>query len=212
MASKPHQLVMRTGPNPGQAYQIFKSEIFIGRDVSNDIVIQDSEVSRKHARIIMQGGGYVLEDLGSTNGTFVNGQRLMGPHMLRPGEMVMFGENVSLVFETGYDPDATMMSAAPVPSTYAPPPRQQAYTPAPQPATTPPPKPYYEATPVTPEEPYYGPEPGKWWENRTLIIGGCGCLLVLLCVFVGGALVFDTLNLYCEPPFDILSPMIWVCP
>jgi predicted component of type VI protein secretion system len=111
MASTSYQLVMRSGPTPGKAYSLDKEEIFIGRDVNSDVVISDSEVSRKHARIILQAGGYTLEDLGSTNGTFVNGQRLMGPHLLRPGELIMLGENVSLTYEPGFDPDATMVSA-----------------------------------------------------------------------------------------------------
>ena len=78
-------LIMRTGPNPGKSFELTKNELYIGRDINNDIVINDSEISRKHARLILQAGGYVLEDLGSTNGSFVNGQRLMGPHVLRPG-------------------------------------------------------------------------------------------------------------------------------
>lgn len=62
--------------------------MFIGRDLTNDIVINDAEISRRHARLISQAGGYVLEDLGSTNGTFINGQRLASPYILRPGETV----------------------------------------------------------------------------------------------------------------------------
>jgi pSer/pThr/pTyr-binding forkhead associated (FHA) protein len=93
------QLVMRSGPNPGKTFELSEGEATIGRDITNAIVINDAEVSRRHARLSPQAGGYVLEDLGSTNGTFVNGQRLMGPHLLRPGELVLLGENVSLAYE-----------------------------------------------------------------------------------------------------------------
>jgi len=113
MAYQSVQLVMRAGPNPGKTIPIEKSEIFIGRDIANDVLINDAEVSRRHARISIQAGNYVIEDLGSTNGTFVNGQKLAGPRVLRVGDTVMFGENVSLTFEmTAYDPNATLISAA----------------------------------------------------------------------------------------------------
>ena len=127
MAPQSTMLIMRTGPTPGKSFELTKNELYIGRDINNDIVINDSEVSRKHARLILQAGGYVLEDLGSTNGSFVNGQRLMGPHVLRLGETVMFGENVSLVFESGFDADATMVAGSVQTATYIsePPPQPQ---------------------------------------------------------------------------------------
>ena len=84
--SSNYRLVMRSGPSIGQIYPLEKSEMVIGRDLGNDIVISDSEVSRRHSRIFKQGNNYVIEDLGSTNGTFVNGQRLTGSYVLRPGE------------------------------------------------------------------------------------------------------------------------------
>ncbi len=96
MAGQSYQLIMRSGPTPGQAYPLQKQVISIGRDPGSDVVINDAEVSRQHSRLSLQAGGYVLEDLGSTNGTFVNGQRLMGPRVLRPGETVSIGEHILL--------------------------------------------------------------------------------------------------------------------
>jgi hypothetical protein len=122
MASQTFQLVMRSGPNPGKIFELVQDELTIGRDIGNRIVINDPEVSRKHARLTMQSGGFVIEDLGSTNGTFVNSQRLIGPHMLQPGETVLLGEKISLEYEIlGFDPNATLVSsagpqAAPAPS------------------------------------------------------------------------------------------------
>ena len=94
-------------------------QLTIGRDSINEIVINDAEISRRHARLTFQGGKYVLEDLGSTNGTFVNGQRLAGPRVLKAGEVVSFGEQIVMVFEaTNFDAGATVVSprAAVVPS------------------------------------------------------------------------------------------------
>jgi predicted component of type VI protein secretion system len=111
------RLVMRSGPSVGKIYPLDKEEMFIGRDLSNDIVINDPEISRRHSRLFNQGNSFVLEDLGSTNGTFVNGQRLMGPNLLRPGDVITFGERMSLVYESSeYDQDATMVSPSARPS------------------------------------------------------------------------------------------------
>ena len=93
------RLVLHAGADPYKAFNLEKNEMFIGRDMSNDIVINDSEISRRHARLFLQGTNYVLEDLGSTNGTFVNGQRLVAPFVLHPGETIMLGERISLTYE-----------------------------------------------------------------------------------------------------------------
>jgi hypothetical protein len=208
MASQSFNLIMRSGPNPGKAYDLTKNEIFIGRDISNDVVISDAEVSRKHARVSLQAGGYVLEDLGSTNGTFVNGQRLMGPHALRPGETIMFGENVSLSFEAVADENATLQSTPPVPPAPPPPVRRPAPPPPPVMPLAQPPA-YSGQVPPGPAVPYYPeaePEGNK--RNRTWLWVGCGVLLVLLCIVVAAGFAFDSLNLYCTPPFNIL----FTCP
>lgn len=217
MASLSFHLIMRSGPTPGKSHELTKSEIYIGRDIHNDIIINDAEISRKHARLVMQAGGYVLEDLGSTNGTFVNGQRLMGPHVLRPNELIMLGENVSLVFETSYDADATVVA---VPSQPAPvqssPPRvtsQPSYVPAAAPEEAvpyiPEPQPVYTGqVPAGPAEPYYEAQPEEKKQNRTLQFAGCGCLVVILCLLVGSVFIFDWLNLYCTTPFNTITNLI----
>jgi hypothetical protein len=207
---------MRTGPNPGRIFELSQNELTVGRDVSNDIVINDAEVSRKHARLIAQTGGYVLEDTGSTNGTFVNGQRLMGPHLLRAGETILLGENVTLTYEeTSYDPDATLAASYSVPeiSPEAPPPMEvrEAYLPPrqqqapPRPVQAPPPV-YTGTVPPGPVETYEFVDERR--STRTWLYAGCGCLVVLLCLLLVGAYAFDTLNLYCTPPFNAL----FACP
>jgi FHA domain len=110
------QLTMRSGPNPGTVYALDSDQISIGRDSSNDISVNDAEVSRRHARLTFQGGKYVLEDMGSTNGTFVNGQRLTGPRVLKSGEVISLGEQIVFVYEAvNSDPGATMVSPRSVP-------------------------------------------------------------------------------------------------
>lgn len=129
------QLVMRSGPTPGAVHPLEGDQIMIGRDSSNGVAINDPEVSRRHARLTFQGGKYVIEDLGSTNGTFINGQRLSGPHVLKAGDVVALGEQIVLMYDAvNIDPGATVASprnvarsATPVPPLVAPPPLAQNY-------------------------------------------------------------------------------------
>ncbi len=93
------RLVMRRGPQPNQAYELNKDVITIGRDITNDIVINDPEVSRHHLRFTRTEDGYTLEDLGSTNGTFINGQRMSGFRPMNNGDMIGLGETVTLGYE-----------------------------------------------------------------------------------------------------------------
>ena len=93
------RLLVRSGPTAGQTMNLEKSELFIGREINNDIVINDSEVSRRHARLFFTDGNYFIEDLNSTNGTSVNGQRISGTYQLHPGELIMLGESITMVYE-----------------------------------------------------------------------------------------------------------------
>src|SRR5512136_2902901 len=99
MAGPSYRLVVRQGPIPGQIFELNKTEIYVGRDITNDFVINDAEVSRRHARLTLEGDRYKIEDLNSTNGTYIDGQRLIGPHLLAIGEVIMFGDNVGVIFE-----------------------------------------------------------------------------------------------------------------
>ncbi len=94
------RLVVRRGPQPNQTYELNKDIITLGRDITNDIVINDPEVSRHHMRMTRGPGGFTIEDLGSTNGTFVNGQRVTGARPLRAGDMIGLGETVTLGYES----------------------------------------------------------------------------------------------------------------
>lgn len=166
-----YRLVVKAGPNVGKSFPLEKPEIFIGRDLNNDVVINDPEVSRRHARLVMQGGTFVFEDLGSTNGSFIKGQRLSGPYMLTPGEMITFGERINVLFDSVTAaaaaqtiPDAQvepLVQPAPViPPAPARPPvpaEPPAYRPAPPPAPVYPPQPPAYQQPA-PQQPVYPPQ------------------------------------------------------
>src|SRR4028119_200102 len=81
----------------------------IGRDSTNDIVIEHRLASRRHARFEKDDVGFYIRDLESTNGTFVNGQRIQGAHLLRNNDEVWVGDTV-IVFR---DPEATMKGTPP---------------------------------------------------------------------------------------------------
>lgn len=141
-----YQLTMRSGPVPGTVYSLEGEQLTIGRDSSNEVAVNDAEVSRRHARLTFQGGKYVLEDLGSTNGTFVNGQRLTGPRVLKTGEVISLGEQIVFVYEAvDSDPGATMVSPRKAAAV-----RQAA---APVAAPPPAPQPYAGQVPASPPEP-----------------------------------------------------------
>ena len=66
----------------------------IGRGAECELRIEDTYASQQHARIFGKNGGWFVEDLGSTNGTFVNEQRLGAPALLQPGDRVRVGTTV----------------------------------------------------------------------------------------------------------------------
>src|SRR5260370_35297171 len=79
------------GSSPPREYSLDKPTIVIGSHPSNDVVLDDTTVSRRHASITRKSGSCELADLGSTNGTFVNSRRLSTPIALKPGDEIKFG-------------------------------------------------------------------------------------------------------------------------
>ena len=114
-----YRLVVRRGPQPNQIYELTKDVNTLGRDITNDIVINDREVSRHHLRIMRTADGITIEDLGSTNGTFVNGKRITGVIALQNGDMVGLGETVTLGYEI-HRAGSPVAPSAPAPDVTAP--------------------------------------------------------------------------------------------
>jgi predicted component of type VI protein secretion system len=170
MTSSSFRMIVRSGPNPGTVFDLTKEVTLIGRDVTNEIVVGDAEVSRQHARLTRTPGGYVLEDLGSTNGSFVNGERLMAPRVLNPGDLVAFGETVSLMFDAlAPEAAATVASSVGSPATLEPARAAQA-APAPMPPASP-----QAATPPAVVQEGGGKRRLSGWK-----LAGIGCFVLLL--------------------------------
>ena len=98
-------LVNTQNSTPPKEFELTKSEVVVGRDEGVDIVISTPAVSRRHARFMVDGGNYVIEDLGSSNGTFVNGDRLIGRRTLNHRDEIRFGQAITLLYTTPAEVD-----------------------------------------------------------------------------------------------------------
>jgi ABC-2 type transport system ATP-binding protein len=81
------------GDDAGREFSVSHA-LLLGRDPQADVLISDLEVSTKHASLAPHAGGIAIEDLGSTNGTFVNGQRITSAQPLNVGDQIQLGETV----------------------------------------------------------------------------------------------------------------------
>jgi hypothetical protein len=95
---------------PVQVYDFAQGVIRIGRGESMDVVIDNVSVSRRQAEIREENGAWSVRDLGSSNGTFLNGQRLAAEQPLRPGDEISFGK-FSLFFERAFTESGPMAEA-----------------------------------------------------------------------------------------------------
>jgi hypothetical protein len=105
-------VVIREGAGAGSEHPV-DGELILGREHgSADLVIDDPGVSRRHARVVTDAGGVIVEDLGSSNGTYVNGERISGPVEVATGDEVQLGATV-LGVEGGTAATALMPPGAP---------------------------------------------------------------------------------------------------
>lgn len=218
-------LVVERGPVPTTQIPLQTEQLTIGRSAGNDLVLADPEVSRRHVRIVRRADGFAVEDTGSTNGTFVNGQRISHLTLLQDGDTIDLGDTVRLrfvaLFEAAepvaqpapvdvaerptqaYSPaihpvdiPPTAQPASPSPAQPAPPPPVQPRPPAPK---QPSPLPAFSAPTYQPAPAYPADEPRR---GRGLLVG-CGLLVALLLVCAGTFLVLDAYDqgrlLYCGP-------------
>jgi pSer/pThr/pTyr-binding forkhead associated (FHA) protein len=86
----PKYLTVDNGPLAGRTFTL-SGELNMGRSIENQIILTDDFASGHHARIVPEGRGVIIEDQGSTNGTFVNGVRVEGSMTLNPGDSVRIG-------------------------------------------------------------------------------------------------------------------------
>ena len=201
------QITIRTGPNPGTAFLLEKPELILGRDLTADIVINDAEVSRKHARLVAQQDGYLLEDLGSTNGTVVNGQRISAPYLLVGGEVITIGEQISLACErTQIDPDATIASHRQTVVSQFPAPVQPVVQPVVRPVVQPAVQPVYAGQ--VPASPVEEPIPAATRPRLPVWLIILLAAFLMFCACSGVALLYiDANRLWCT-----VMPFLAGCP
>lgn len=184
------RLVVQRGPEPGASFALTEEVIRIGRAAGSDIVISDPEMSRQHAQLIRQPDGYAIQDLGSTNGTFVNYRRVTGLTPLSHGDFVTFGDAIALAY---WDESATDSQPVPPPVVHREPPAAAMPPPAaarPQ-RPTPRPEPILESSPPAP------PLTAEEYEmqaaaRRRRVVIGCGVgFLLLICLCIGALFFLD---------------------
>ena len=90
----PARLVAIHEPEVVEEVPISSSVVFLGRDPANEVVVPSERASLRHARIFYREGGYWIEDLGSTNGTQLDGEALREPRPLRHGTLIKIGSSI----------------------------------------------------------------------------------------------------------------------
>jgi hypothetical protein len=184
------QLVVRKGPKVGQVFLLDAHTHILGRDPMSDFVLNDPEVSRQHARLTRTDASYEVQDLGSTNGTFVDGERLGSePVPLQPGQTVSMGSGVTLKFDVAGQavadeeevsfPPAAEKEVSPPPAAEIPPLRQ------PEPSYQAPPPPPHVAVTSSGSD-MDGNRRRNMMIAAVVIIIACCCLFLLSGYFVWG--------------------------
>ena len=91
-ARGPKTLVVTAGPLAGTKINLGDQPILIGRADDSTLVLTDDFASSRHARLTNRGGQWYVEDLGSTNGTYLDQQRVQGPLLVGPGQPIRIGQ------------------------------------------------------------------------------------------------------------------------
>src|SRR6059036_830027 len=203
--------LVRSGGLAGQRLSVKTPVVNIGRADYNDLVVPDPSVSTSHAKLQRREGVWVLADLDSTNGTFVDGEQVKGEAPLAPGATVRLGD-VQLVFEPSDDalsiakgggtqmlrtPHSTALNAPPRPAS---PPSQPPASPSSRPSPAPPaspapgPKaaPPLRPQPPTPSRP--GPRPKRPAAQQPPPKKGKGCVGSAAALVVGGGALVALLH------------------
>jgi pSer/pThr/pTyr-binding forkhead associated (FHA) protein len=209
MGYKNYHLTIIKGFNKGEVYLLEDDEIIIGRGEEHGIVLNIAEVSRSHAILTRAEEGYMIKDLGSTNGTFVDKKKIGGKYLLKPGDTIMLGDAIYLNYQADVDPEETLVTPRPdvvaVPEDTAVTPKPADREKVPVLATTPQQK-------KSAEESLTQDQVTEEKKSRTWLWAGIGCVVVVFFLIVIGLIAFDYLNLYCTPPFDSLLRFLYSCP
>lgn len=114
------------GPGAGKQFEITQPAV-IGRDETADLVIDDTQASRRHARIEPSGNGAIVEDMSSTNGTFINDNELHGRAELGPEDELLIGVTV-MQLRTSQAVEAQPSAVRAVPPAFSAPESRPTYT------------------------------------------------------------------------------------
>jgi FHA domain len=126
-------LVIHEGAGAGSEHPLH-GELILGREhPSADLVIPDPGVSRRHARVLPHNGTVIVEDLGSSNGTYVNGHRISGPVEVGTADELQIGDTI-LVVEGGGTTATAVMPPATAPTAHHPAPARPQPRPSGRPA------------------------------------------------------------------------------
>lgn len=209
MGYKNYHLTIIKGFNKGQVYPLEADEISIGRGEENEIVFNIAEVSRTHAILTKAEEGYMIKDMGSTNGTFVDKKKVGGKYLLKPGDTIMLGDAIYLTYQAETDPEETLVAPRPDDFEVS---EVTAVTPKPaeapvEPAQVAAPRKTKPRKEVSSKGQVAEEKKGKTW-----LWAGIGCVVVIFFLLVVGLIAFDYLNLYCTPPFDTMFSFLYTCP
>lgn len=182
----PLSLATAGGPqllgDDGQLYPLNQSVVELGREPSCQIVLNDHRISRHHAEIRQQTDSYILADLNSSNGTFLNGQRLVNPATLQPGDVISLG-GFNLRFQAAQH--SLLPAPQPLPPVI-PPVVRLASPPVAPPVFKPTSPPHYKKAPQLSGRVAHidGPvdeEPDPEWAGAILRLMGCLFILPFIC-------------------------------
>jgi Inner membrane component of T3SS, cytoplasmic domain/Domain of unknown function (DUF4388) len=103
MRSVPKHLQVLLGRERGRVYTVDTASYVLGRGEGSDLILDSDIVSRRHASLVVSAADVKVSDLGSSNGTYINGARVLGEAVLSPGDMLLVGD-VALRLHAGAVP------------------------------------------------------------------------------------------------------------